>query len=168
MTKALTAIDLFCGAGGLSEGFRQAGFHVLAGQDYDDQAGATFAATHPEATFIGGPIQDVTPEQLCPVSPVYSALSPEMHAQIRTDALYSRFAERQAADVSALRRDEMTRIPDDFDYGAVSGLSGELASKLVRLRPSTLAMAAKIEGMTPAALVLLLAKLRRTSVKVAS
>jgi tRNA uridine 5-carboxymethylaminomethyl modification enzyme len=62
----------------------------------------------------------------------------------------------------------MTRIPDDFDYGAVSGLSGELASKLVRLRPSTLAMAAKIEGMTPAALVLLLAKLRRTSVKVAS
>jgi tRNA uridine 5-carboxymethylaminomethyl modification enzyme len=111
---------------------------------------------------------DVTPEQLCPVSPVYSALSPEMRAQIRTDALYSRFAERQAADVSALRRDEMTRIPDDFDYGAVSGLSGELASKLVRLRPSTLAMAAKIEGMTPAALVLLLAKLRRTSVKVAS
>jgi len=62
--KALTAIDLFCGAGGLSEGFRQAGFHVLAGQDYDDQAGATFAATHPEATFIGGPIQDVTPQQL--------------------------------------------------------------------------------------------------------
>jgi DNA (cytosine-5)-methyltransferase 1 len=64
MTKALTAIDLFCGAGGLSEGFRQAGFHVLAGQDYDNQAGATFTATHPDATFIGGPIQDVTPEQL--------------------------------------------------------------------------------------------------------
>lgn len=63
-TKALTAIDLFCGAGGLSEGFRQAGFHVLAGQDYDEQAGATFAATHHEATFIGGPIQDVRPQQL--------------------------------------------------------------------------------------------------------
>lgn len=62
--KKLTAIDLFCGAGGLSEGFRQAGFHVLAGQDYDEQAGATFAATHSEATFIGGPIQDVTPAQI--------------------------------------------------------------------------------------------------------
>ncbi|MGO7997854.1 DNA cytosine methyltransferase [Rhizobium ruizarguesonis] len=62
--KTLTVIDLFCGAGGLSEGFRQAGFHVLAGQDYDDKAGATFAATHKEATFIGGPIQTVTPEQL--------------------------------------------------------------------------------------------------------
>jgi DNA (cytosine-5)-methyltransferase 1 len=61
---ALTAIDLFCGAGGLSEGFRQAGFHVLAGQDFDDQAGATFAATHNEASFIGGPIQDVTAQRL--------------------------------------------------------------------------------------------------------
>lgn len=61
---SLTVIDLFCGAGGLSEGFRQAGFHVLAGQDFDEQAGATFAATHPEAKFVGGPIQDVTPQQL--------------------------------------------------------------------------------------------------------
>lgn len=60
----LTAIDLFCGAGGLSEGFRQAGFHVLAGQDYDEQAGATFSKTHPEANFIGGPIQDVSPALL--------------------------------------------------------------------------------------------------------
>jgi DNA (cytosine-5)-methyltransferase 1 len=59
-----TVIDLFCGAGGLSEGFRQAGYHVLAGQDFDEQAGKTFAATHPEATFIGGPIQSVTPQQL--------------------------------------------------------------------------------------------------------
>ena len=55
-----TAIDLFCGAGGLSEGFRQAGFHVLAGQDYNHAAGITFAATHPEARFIGGPIQSVS------------------------------------------------------------------------------------------------------------
>lgn len=60
----MTVIDLFCGAGGLSEGFRQAGFHVLAGQDCDAQAGATFAKTHPEATFISGSIQDVTPRQL--------------------------------------------------------------------------------------------------------
>lgn len=62
--RMLTAIDLFCGAGGLSEGFRQAGFHVLAGQDFDEKAGATFARTHSEAEFIGGPIQDVTPAQL--------------------------------------------------------------------------------------------------------
>lgn len=62
--SGFTAIDLFCGAGGLSEGFRQAGFHVLAGQDFDEQAGATFAATHHEAQFIGGPIQNVRPQEL--------------------------------------------------------------------------------------------------------
>ena len=62
--RDLTAIDLFCGAGGLSEGFRQAGFHVLAGQDYDEASGATFAATHSEAKFIGGPIQKVRPQDL--------------------------------------------------------------------------------------------------------
>jgi DNA (cytosine-5)-methyltransferase 1 len=53
----LTAIDLFCGAGGLSEGFRQAGFHILAGNDVDEQAGETFATTHSEARFLPGPIQ---------------------------------------------------------------------------------------------------------------
>ncbi len=56
----LTAIDLFCGAGGLSEGFRQAGFHVLAGNDFDEKAGGTFAATHREAKFLPGPIQNYT------------------------------------------------------------------------------------------------------------
>ena len=59
MSKKWTAIDLFCGAGGLSEGFRQAGFHILAGNDFDETAGKTFAATHPEATFLPGPIEDI-------------------------------------------------------------------------------------------------------------
>jgi DNA (cytosine-5)-methyltransferase 1 len=62
--RSLTAIDLFCGAGGLSEGFRQAGFKVLAGQDFDRTAGETFCATHPEAEFLGGPIQAVSAADL--------------------------------------------------------------------------------------------------------
>jgi len=55
---ALSAIDLFCGAGGLSEGFRQAGFHVLAGNDIDHSAGLTFVVSHPEARFLEGPIEE--------------------------------------------------------------------------------------------------------------
>lgn len=63
-----TVVDLFCGAGGLSEGFRQAGFRVLAGSDFDDTAGRTFTATHPEATFIGGRIQDLKVTKLLEVA----------------------------------------------------------------------------------------------------
>ncbi len=55
----LTAIDLFCGAGGLSEGLRQAGFHVLAGNDFDEAAGVTYARTHRDARFLGGPIEEL-------------------------------------------------------------------------------------------------------------
>ena len=52
-------------------------------------------------------------------------------------------------------------IPDGFVYAGISGLSNELTSKLERIRPSNLAQAARVEGMTPAALALLLAKLRQ-------
>ena len=62
--KHLTAIDLFCGAGGLSEGFRQAGFRVLAGNDIDPFAARTFATTHPEATFLPGAIEDISAQNL--------------------------------------------------------------------------------------------------------
>ncbi len=90
-------------------------------------------------------------------------LSPEIAAQIERDALYAQYLDRQAGDVKALRRDEDRAIPDGLDYLALPGLSHELAQKLARLRPANLAQAAVIEGMTPAALVLLLARIRRIS-----
>jgi DNA (cytosine-5)-methyltransferase 1 len=61
---ALTAIDLFCGAGGLSAGLEMSGFRVLAGVDFFEAAGKTFEATHPHAKFVGKPIQDVSVEEL--------------------------------------------------------------------------------------------------------
>jgi DNA (cytosine-5)-methyltransferase 1 len=64
MSATPTAIDLFCGAGGLSEGFRQAGFRVLAGNDHDEVAGQTYAATHLDAVFLPGPIQDIAAKRL--------------------------------------------------------------------------------------------------------
>ncbi len=60
----LTAIDLFCGAGGLSAGLEMAGFKVLAGVDLFEAAGKTFEATHPHARFIGKAIEDVSIDEL--------------------------------------------------------------------------------------------------------
>lgn len=111
---------------------------------------------------------DVTPERIAGVSEGFAQLEPEIQNQIRTDAVYAQFAARQAADVAALRRDEDTEIPTDFDYSDLSGLSGELMQKLTRFRPNTLAQAGRIEGMTPAALVLILARLRKQTRRAAS
>lgn len=63
-----TAIDLFCGAGGLSEGLRQAGFRVLAGNDFDEAAGETYVATHADAKFLGGPIQAISAQDFLKAS----------------------------------------------------------------------------------------------------
>lgn len=62
--KDITAIDLFCGAGGLSEGFQQAGFTILAGNDFDEHAGATFSLAHDTAEFLPGPIEEVSASHL--------------------------------------------------------------------------------------------------------
>jgi tRNA uridine 5-carboxymethylaminomethyl modification enzyme len=81
--------------------------------------------------------------------------------QAARDALYAKYLDRQSQDVEAIRRDEGEAIPDDFDFRTLSGLSGELKQKLQRVRPATLAQAGRVEGMTPAALTLILAKLRQ-------
>jgi tRNA uridine 5-carboxymethylaminomethyl modification enzyme len=67
---------------------------------------------------------------------------------------YGGYIERQERDLARLRREEGRGIPDDFDYGAVAGLSGEMVETLTRVRPRTLAQAGRIPGITPAALTL--------------
>ena len=78
------------------------------------------------------------------------------------DARYASYVERQEADVLAFRREEGVRIPGDFDYATVASLSAEVRQKLEKLRPASLAQASRMEGMTPAALMLLLAHLKKT------
>ncbi len=81
--------------------------------------------------------------------------------QLEADALYSGYAARQAADIEACRKEEAVALPDGIDYGAVAGLSAELRQKLRHIRPASLRHAARIDGMTPAALSAVLSHVRR-------
>ncbi|MDI3469558.1 MAG: tRNA-5-carboxymethylaminomethyl-2-thiouridine(34) synthesis protein MnmG [Pseudolabrys sp.] len=81
--------------------------------------------------------------------------------QLETDAKYDVYLSRQKADVEAYRRDESFVLPADFDYAALPGLSNEVRQKLAEHRPRTIGHAAKIDGITPAALTLLVAHVRR-------
>jgi tRNA uridine 5-carboxymethylaminomethyl modification enzyme len=82
-------------------------------------------------------------------------------AQLEIDAKYAVYLDRQAADVAAFRRDEAFEIPDAVDYGAVPGLSNEARQKLAATRPRTIGHASRLDGITPAALTLLAAHVRR-------
>ncbi len=102
-------------------------------------------------------------DQLAGASDALASIAPEIRAQISKDALYANYIARQKKEVEALQRDEAQRIPADFDFSALDGLTKELAGKLGAIRPETIAHAARIEGMTPAALTLILAKLRQAA-----
>jgi tRNA uridine 5-carboxymethylaminomethyl modification enzyme len=100
-------------------------------------------------------------EHLLALDPALADIPPAIAEQIRRDALYQPYVDRQARDISAMSRDEDLRIPEDLDYATLPGLSTELRLKLTRARPATLGHAGRIDGMTPAALMLLASRLRR-------
>ncbi|MBF9029336.1 tRNA uridine-5-carboxymethylaminomethyl(34) synthesis enzyme MnmG [Rhodobacterales bacterium HKCCE3408] len=106
---------------------------------------------------------DLTLDDLTPVWPELAEFDAETRAQVEREALYRHYVDRQDRDVAALKRDEAQAIPEAFDYDRLSGLSNELKAKLGRIRPANLGQAARIEGMTPAALSLLLSHLRRSA-----
>ncbi len=81
--------------------------------------------------------------------------------QVEIQLKYSGYIERQKTEIEQMRRQENTRLPEDFDYDQVSGLSNELKLKLKQQRPETLAQASRIQGMTPAAISLLLVYLKK-------
>jgi tRNA uridine 5-carboxymethylaminomethyl modification enzyme len=80
--------------------------------------------------------------------------------QLEVDAQYAGYLDRQDADIIAFRRDEGRALPADLDYSAVIGLSNEVRQKLERIRPATLGQAARIEGVTAAAITLILAHVK--------
>lgn len=99
---------------------------------------------------------EISFNQLTGVWPELSSLSPATVEQIEIDRKYSGYMERQIADINAFRKDESLRLPTDLDPAKVGSLSAEIRQKLNQIKPETLGAAARIPGMTPAALVALL------------
>jgi tRNA uridine 5-carboxymethylaminomethyl modification enzyme len=99
--------------------------------------------------------------RLAAVWPELGGLAPDIAEQLEIDARYAGYLERQARDIAAFRRDESLLLPDALDYAAVASLSAEVRGKLAASRPATLGAAARISGVTPAALVALLQYVKR-------
>lgn len=104
---------------------------------------------------------DVEFDDIAPFDTDLGDVDPEIRTQIAREALYANYIRRQEHDVEMLQRDEDHKIPVDFDFEALQGLSLELRMKLEAARPETLGQAGRIDGMTPAALTLILARLRQ-------
>lgn len=88
-------------------------------------------------------------------------IDPPIAQQIKNDALYANYIARQAKDIAAMERDEQQIIPDDLIYADIQGLSNEMVLKLTQARPETIAKAGRIDGVTPAALMLILSALKK-------
>ena len=99
--------------------------------------------------------------------PAYQMLGHDVLEQLQIDSTYNQYADRQSKEVADLRRQETQRIPEGFDYSRISGLSNELKQKLMRARPDSILQASRIEGVTPAALLLVLSHLRKPGEKLA-
>jgi tRNA uridine 5-carboxymethylaminomethyl modification enzyme len=100
-------------------------------------------------------------DRLRAIWPELGAISAPVAEQVRVDAQYAVYLRRQQADVEAMRRDEALALPADLDYEAVGGLSAEARQKLAAVRPASIGQAARIDGVTPAALTRLLSHVRR-------
>ena len=104
-------------------------------------------------------------QKLTNIWPDLSSLDKGVRDQLEKDAIYVNYIDRQSSAVEAMRKDEQLSIPENFNFKDISGLSNEIKQKLAHSRPSTLAQAGRIEGMTPAALALILTSIRRSDVK---
>ena len=105
---------------------------------------------------------DVTLARLAEVWPELKALEDDVAEQLEIKGLYAGYMTRQESDMRSFRKDEALKLPMDLNYGAIGGLSNEIVQKLQAAKPSTLGAAARISGVTPAALTSLLAYVKRS------
>jgi tRNA uridine 5-carboxymethylaminomethyl modification enzyme len=101
--------------------------------------------------------------RLAKIWPELEAFDADIAEQLETDARYKGYLDRQAMDIAAYRRDENLLLPSELEYERIDGLSTEIQEKLRRTQPRTLGQAARIDGVTPAAIGVLLRYVRRAS-----
>jgi tRNA uridine 5-carboxymethylaminomethyl modification enzyme len=106
----------------------------------------------------------ITWQDLAAIWPDMAGWDDETRFQIETDARYAGYLDRQKADIEAFRRDEALQLPKDIDYLSLEGMATEVRQKLAAARPVTLGQAARLDGMTPAALTLLLHHARKSDI----
>ena len=111
---------------------------------------------------------DITFKNLIDIWPSLQETPEKIAKQLEIDSLYVHYLDRQDADIRAFRRDEALQIPNDLDFSNIPGLSNEAKVKLEEGRPATLAAASRISGITPAALTVLLAYVKRGNIRLAS
>ena len=104
---------------------------------------------------------EVNLDDLADIWPEIRDIPVSVAEQLSFDALYAGYLHRQEADIIAFKKDESLNLPSALDYGAIKGLSNEVRAKLSEARPATLGQAGRIEGVTPAALALLLAWVKK-------
>ncbi len=102
---------------------------------------------------------------LARVWPELAQISPPLARRLEADAKYAVYLDRQAEDVARYRRDESMTLPDDLDYAGLAGLSNEMRQKFIEVRPRSLGQAGRVEGVTPAALALVAAHVRRAAAR---
>jgi tRNA uridine 5-carboxymethylaminomethyl modification enzyme len=147
---ALAAAHAYAGSVSITP--TQANRHGLALNQDGQRRSAFELLSHPN---IG--VRD-----LARIWPPFNEIAPKIAEQLEIDAKYAVYLNRQAADISAYRRDEGLELPDGIDYAQLGGLSNEIKQKLEAVRPRTVGQAGRIDGMTPVALTLLLAHIRRS------
>jgi tRNA uridine 5-carboxymethylaminomethyl modification enzyme len=147
---ALTEAHAYAGSVSLTP--TQANRHGLALNQDGQRRTAFELLSHP----------NIRVPDLARIWPDFDRMAPRIAAQLEIDAKYAVYLDRQAADIVAYRRDEELELPAGIDYAALGGLSNEIKQKLAAVRPRTIGQAGRIDGMTPVALTLLLAHIRRS------
>ncbi len=109
--------------------------------------------------------RNVKLSKLREIFPSIPSFDPSFDKQVEIDAHYAGYLPRQHRDINAFNKDEAMEIPNNFDYDVLSGLSNEVRSKLNKIRPRTLGQALRIDGITPAAILIILSNIKKSRSK---